>query len=255
MSIHHQAASGFSKQADAYARGRPDYPDAVQGWLTDTLGVAPGKTVLDLGAGTGKFTRLLSQTGATVIAVEPVAAMRAKLVEALPAVAAYEGTAEATGLPSASVDAVLCAQAFHWFATPAAVAEIVRILRPGGTLGLIWNVREQAIDWVAEISRIIEPYEGDTPRHHRGDWQAVFPAPGLAELQLSQFAYQHLGPPEQVIVDRILSVSFIASLPATEQAVVAAQLRTLIAQHPALAGQETVAFPYRTDAWHCHKTG
>lgn len=253
--VHYQAAQGFAKQADAYARGRPDYPAALLHWLRSTLELEPGKMVVDLGAGTGKFTRLLTDTGATVTAIEPVAEMRAKLMDELPAVTTYEGTAQAIPLADAGVDVVVCAQAFHWFATPAAMAEIGRVLKPGGVLALIWNVRDASADWVAAITRIITPYEGDTPRHYKGEWQSVFPAPGFGPLKLDSFTHAHVGPAEQVILDRIMSVSFIAALPANEQAKVAAQLQQLIATHPALAGQAEVAFPYRTDAWHCRKQG
>jgi SAM-dependent methyltransferase len=253
--VHHQAAQGFAKQADAYARGRPDYPDALLDWLRHTLQLGPSKAVVDLGAGTGKFTRLLLDTGATVTAIEPVAEMRAKLMASLPAVTALEGTAQAMPLAPAGADVVVCAQAFHWFASAEAVAEIGRVLKPGGLLALVWNVRDQSVDWVAETTRIMAPYEGDTPRHHRGDWRAVFPAPGFEPLQCDTFTYAHAGPPEHVVLDRILSVSFIANLPAGEQAKVTQQLRALISSHPALAGRAEVAFPYRTDAWHCRKLG
>ncbi len=103
--IHQAAAQGFASQADTYARGRPEYPAEIDTWLRGTLGLSAGRTVLDLGAGTGRFTRRLVETGATVIAVEPVAQMRAQLAVALPSVQALEGSAEAIPLPDASVDA------------------------------------------------------------------------------------------------------------------------------------------------------
>ena len=143
MADIHAAAQGFETGASAYERGRPDYPDEVAGWLTDTLRLGPGKTVLDLGAGTGKFTRYLTATGAAVIAVEPVDGMRAKLVAAMPQVQALAGMAETIPLPDATVDAVVCAQAFHWFASKAALAEMSRVLKPGGRFGLIWNMRDE----------------------------------------------------------------------------------------------------------------
>ncbi|AOY94387.1 SAM-dependent methyltransferase [Cupriavidus sp. USMAA2-4] len=250
-SIHHAAAQGFASQADTYARGRPDYPAALDGWLRTQLGLGPGKTVADVGAGTGKFSRLLARTGAHVIAVEPVAAMRAQLVAAVPSAEAREGTAEALPLADASVDAVVCAQAFHWFANPAAVAEFRRVLRPGGKLGLVWNVRDEAVDWVARLTAIMTPHEGDAPRFYKGDWKRVFPAEGFGPLELSSLPYEHVGPPQQVIVDRVMSVSFIASLPPAGQDAVRAQLEAVIATSPELAGRETVAFPYRTEAYCC----
>lgn len=251
--IHHAAAQGFSSQADTYARGRPDYPAEIAAWLTGTLRLSAGKTVVDLGAGTGKFTRLLSPTGATVLAVEPVAQMRAQLAGAVPGVQALEGTAEALPLPDASVDAIVCAQAFHWFANTAAMREIRRVLRPGGRLGLVWNVRDESVGWVARLTEIMRPFEGDAPRFHRGDWRKVFPAEGFGQLVLTSLPYAHTGAPEQVIVDRVMSVSFIASLPPARQDAVRARLHEVIAQDPALAGHDTVSFPYRTEAYCCER--
>ena len=248
-SIHHAAADGFSKQAEAYSRGRPEYPAALLPWLADELGIQPAQQVLDLGAGTGKFTRLLTQTGARVSAVEPVEAMRLQLAQALPDVAALPGTAESIPLPDASVDVVACAQAFHWFSTHAALAEIHRVLKPGGKLLLVWNVRDETVDWVAEITRLITPYEGDTPRFYKGEWRNVFPAPGFGPLVEHSLPYFHSGPAERVVLDRIMSVSFIAALPAAEQVRVRAALEDLIARHPALAGQAEVHFPYATQVF------
>ena len=251
--IHQAAARGFASQADTYARGRPDYPAGIDTWLRDALELRAGRVVLDLGAGTGKFTRRLVQTGATVIAVEPVAQMRAQLAAAVAPVQVLEGSAEAIPLADASVDAVVCAQAFHWFANARALAEIRRVLRPGGRLGLVWNVRDESVDWVAQLTAIMAPYEGDAPRFHKGDWKRVFPAEGFGPLALQGLPYAHVGPPQQVIVDRVMSVSFIASLPGPEQAQVRARLHALIDQHPALSDRAEVAFPHRTEAYHCER--
>ena len=248
-SVHAVARQGFAKEAAAYARGRPDYPAALQGWLHDALALDAGRAVADVGAGTGKFTPLLVATGAQVIAVEPVDAMRAQISAAQPAVRALSGTADALPLADASLDAIVCAQAFHWFATRAALDEFARVLKPGGRLGLVWNVRDEAVDWVAELTRITAPYEGDAPRFHNGAWRQAFPHPAFGPLQESVFPHVHQGPPQQVVVDRFLSVSFIAALPADEQARVRAQIEDLIATHPALRGREVLQFPYHTRAF------
>src|SRR5204863_4913380 len=116
-------------------RGRPSYPPAAVDHVVATLGITPGRRVLDIGAGTGKFTELLLPTGAAIVAVEPVAEMRAK-VAALPGVEVHDGTGEALPLPDTSVDAVTVAQAFHWFDPAAALAEMARVLRPEGGLAL-----------------------------------------------------------------------------------------------------------------------
>ena len=251
--VHTSAQQGFSTQAVTYAQGRPDYPRQLTGWLADTLHLDALSSVIDLGAGTGKFTRLLSTLAPTLIAVEPVAAMGAQLTKLLPDVRLVNGTAESIPLPAASADAVVCAQAFHWFSTETALAEIHRVLKPGGRLGLVWNVRDESVDWVAAITDIITPYEGDTPRFHTGRWREAFTGKYFSEPEMTCFPYSHVGSPQEVIMDRFLSVSFIAALPEASKAVVTAQLQALIDTHPSLKGRDTVAFPYQTQAYVCHR--
>ncbi len=251
--VHTSAQQGFSTQAVTYAQGRPDYPRQLTGWLADTLHIDALSSVIDLGAGTGKFTRLLSTLAPTLIAVEPVAAMGAQLTKLLPDVRLVNGTAESIPLPAASADAVVCAQAFHWFSTEAALAEIHRVLKPDGRLGLVWNVRDESVDWVAAITDIITPYEGDTPRFHTGRWREAFTGEYFSEPEMTCFPYSHVGSPQEVIMDRFLSVSFIAALPEASKAVVTAQLQALIDTHPSLKGRDTVAFPYQTQAYVCHR--
>ncbi|USW03514.1 methyltransferase domain-containing protein [Pseudomonas pergaminensis] len=251
--VHTSAQQGFSTQAVTYAQGRPDYPRQLTGWLAETLRIDAQSSVIDLGAGTGKFTRLLSTLAPTLTAVEPVAAMGAQLTKLLPDVRLVNGTAESIPLPSASADAVVCAQAFHWFSTEAALAEIHRVLKPQGRLGLVWNVRDESVDWVAAITDIITPYEGDTPRFHTGRWREAFTGEYFSEPEVTCFPYSHVGSPQEVIMDRFLSVSFIAALPEASKAVVTAQLQALIDTHPSLKGRDTVAFPYQTQAYVCQR--
>jgi SAM-dependent methyltransferase len=250
--VHATASRGFGADADTYARGRPDYPREVLDWLTGDLRLVGGSTALELGAGTGKFTKSLTQTGADVIAVEPVAAMVARLAAEQPGVRTVEASAQDLPLPDGSVDAVICAQSFHWFATPESLSEIRRVLKPGGTLGLIWNVRDQSIDWVAQLTRIMAPYEGDAPRYDHGEWRRVFPAPGFGPLRQKSVAHAHTGPASRVIVDRIASVSFIAALPPEQRQSVIDELHALIAATPELAGKEEVSLPYITWMYWCH---
>lgn len=249
--VHHAAQDGFGREAGTYEQGRPDYPAALARWLAETMDLGPGRTVADVGAGTGKFTRLLVQGGAKVIAIEPVDAMREQLQALLPEVRALAGSAGAIPLPDASLDALTCAQAFHWFASNETLDEFRRVLKPGGRLGLVWNVRDESVDWVAQITRIITPYQGDAPRFHSGAWRRPFPHPGFGELVEQRFTHTHVGPPQRVIVERFLSVSFIAALPPADKAAVRRQLEALIATHPALRGRDEVAFPYHTQAFHC----
>jgi SAM-dependent methyltransferase len=251
--VHPAAARGFGRGADTYVRGRPDFPDSALDWLRNDLGLRAGKTAVELGAGTGKFTQLLRETAASIVAVEPLAAMRERLARDLPGVTALPGAAQRIPLPDASADAVVCAQAFHWFATAEALAEIHRVLKPGAPLGLVWNVRDQSVGWVAELTRIMAPHEGDAPRYDHGEWRRVFPAAGFGPLSERSFPHRHEGSPEQVIVERVASVSFIAALDAATRAQVLDEVRGLIAATPALAGRASVAMPYVTRAYWCRR--
>jgi SAM-dependent methyltransferase len=253
--VHTAAQQGFSTEALAYERGRPEYPDALIGWLRGSLKLEPGAAVIDLGAGTGKFTRLLRHTGAEVTAVEPVEEMRLELSRNFPDIRALAGTAQSMPVPDRSAQAVTCAQAFHWFATAAALSEIRRVIIPGGSLGLVWNVRDESVDWVAELSEIVRSYEGDAPRYRTGAWRRLFPSDLFSDPEETVFDHSSVGSPEKVIVDRFLSVSFIAALAPQEKARVAARLREVARTHPELSGRATIAFPYQTRAYRCIAKG
>jgi len=137
-------AQSFGSEADAYAYGRPSYPIEAVRWLLPEA----ARTVLDLGAGTGKLTQRLLELGLDVIAVEPLDAMRALIPAGARALA---GAAESIPLPDGSVDAVVVGQAFHWFHADRALPEMARVLRPGGTVGLLWNLDDDRVPWVARL--------------------------------------------------------------------------------------------------------
>ncbi|KXU30490.1 SAM-dependent methyltransferase [Sphingobium sp. 22B] len=242
----HEKSRGYETGAADYVGGRPGYPPEAAAWLRDVLGVGPGRTTLEVGAGTGKFIPLLRKCGGRIIAVEPIDAMRAQLIHDFGEVEALAGAADSIPLPDGSVDAIVCAQAFHWFATAAAVQEMRRVLVPGGRLGLIWNGRDESVAWVAQLSAIIDPWEGDTPRYRTGQWRSAFPAPGFAFVEERHARNRHVGSAEQVIVQRSLSVSFIAALAAGQREEVERQVRALIAHTPELANRAEIAFPYET---------
>ena len=145
--------ASFAAVADAYERARPEYPEEAARWLVGGKG-AP-LDVVDVAAGTGKLTRVLARLGHRVVAVEPLPEMLERLAAAVPTARTVEGTAESIPLPDASADAVVAAQAFHWFDQPAALRELGRVLRPGGTLGLVWNIRDAEVEWVARMSELI----------------------------------------------------------------------------------------------------
>jgi SAM-dependent methyltransferase len=251
--VHQAASRGFQAAADAYERGRPGYPAEAVGALVAALGIAPGRTVLDLAAGTGKLTRDLTATGAEVIAVEPVEAMRRKLAAFAPAARVFAGTAEAIPVGDASVDAVTIAQAFHWFDARAAIEEIHRVLRPGGRLALVWNVRDEVVGWVHGLTAIIEPHRGDTPTHRSGAWRrSLDRSARFSSLQRHTFRYEQRLTPDEV-VDRVASVSFIAALPPGEYETVAGQVRALLAHDPQTRGLDEIVLPYRTDVYWCDR--
>lgn len=249
--IHETAARGFAQAADAYERGRPDYPRAAVERLCQAVGIGPGRAVLDLAAGTGKLTRLLVPTGAEVVAVEPVEGMRTALARTLPEVTALAGTAEDVPLPAASVDAVVAGSAFHWFRGDEALAEIHRVLRPGGRVGLLWNVRDESMPWMAELSEIMEPHRGSAPGYSSGAWREAFGRTVLfSPLRRAEFQHVHrLGP--EAVVARVASVSFVAALGESDRAAVLARVRALLARDPATREREVVELPYRTDVWWC----
>ena len=172
----HDLVPGFADVADDYERGRPDYPAAFVAALRTHLPLVPGTRVLDLAAGTGKLSRALLAAGLDVVAVEPLPGMRARLAASLDADRILDGAAEALPLPDASVDAVFCGDAFHWFDGPAAAGELARVLRPGGGLVLSWLLAVQMRQgrwflptgleppaWVGRVAAVLEEVRPDHP--------------------------------------------------------------------------------------------
>ncbi|MDQ1714377.1 MAG: hypothetical protein QOC60_322, partial [Frankiaceae bacterium] len=219
-----QAAS-FGAAAAEYARARPTYPDEAVDWL-----IPPGAArALDLGAGTGLFTRGLVARGLAVVAVEPSAEMRAQLVDALPAVTAIAGTAEQIPLPANDVDVVTVAQAWHWVDVERAVPEVARVLRPGGTLGLVWNVRDETVDWVAELGRLMHPGS-----EHDMFSDAPPVGPPFGPIERRDFAWTHVVD-RATVLDLVASRSYFIVLGQAERDEMLRNVRALLDTHPALA--------------------
>jgi SAM-dependent methyltransferase len=216
MSVH-RAAQAFGGAAEAYDRARPDYPPAALEWLGQALELGAGRTVVDLAAGTGKLTGPLARTRARVIAVEPSRGMLDRLRAALPDVEAHEAGADAIPLPDSCADAVTVAQAFHWFANDEALAEIQRVLRSGGRLALVWNRRDLTARPHIEIERVVVARRGDTPSHLHGAWREVIGASERFEQvdAIDLRFEQRLD--RATLVDRVMSISFIAALPDGER--------------------------------------
>jgi SAM-dependent methyltransferase len=242
---------GFDRSADLYERSRPDYPATAVRFLGRALGVGPGTTVVELGSGTGKFTRAISAWGAARIAIEPTPGMRAVFRRTVPDVALLDGTAEEIPLPDGCADAVVSAQAFHWFRPRPTVRELRRVLRPHGRVGLVWNTRDDR-GWSGRLSALMRPYGYHTRGRTEDDarWERAFASPtsGFTRVRYRAFPHAQWGPPS-LFVQRALSVSHIASLPPARQREVARSVRKLLATDPETRGRSRLRLPMRTEVY------
>ena len=254
MAVHEVAEEGFGRGAEVYERVRPSYPADAVAWLVDNLGLRPGRTVLDLAAGTGKFTRLLVPFRSTLFAAEPVDGMRRTFVGAVPGVPMVAATAEALPIPPRALDAVTVAQAFHWFDADRAFGEFARVLRPGGQVGLIWNARDRSSDWVNEVWSIMDRVEKRAPWRDHEHWRdaALGSRPGFGPLHAETFRHDQSITPAGV-VDRVASVSHVAVLPPADRQRVLDEVRTVLSQHPDARGRSELRIPYRVDAYWCER--
>lgn len=240
--LQHPDSRTFEEVAELYERVRPSYPDEAVTWLADQLGIDATSTVLDLGAGTGKLTRVLIGRTAHVIAVEPGPEMLAQLRRAVPDAEAILGAAEAIPLPDDAVDAVVCGQSFHWFRTDEALHEIQRVLRAGGGLGLIWNMRDPDDPLQEEISALLEPFVPPGRPPLRASVTA-FVGRTFGELASHAVSFEQALDADGV-VGRMRSISFVAAAPASRRRELEEALRALVA---ARGGR--VPFRYRTEVF------
>ncbi len=256
MRVHHAAGVGYQRAAGVYERSRPSYPLAALAALADALPLEAGRTVVDLGAGTGKFTRLLALTGAEVLAVEPVTEMRERLAELLPAVAVSAGTAEDTGLPGGRADAVVAAQSWHWFEAERALAEVERLLRPGGALALVWNTYDTSVPWVKDFQDIyfrLAPSDLPSPPLVHAEagagWRAAFSArEGWGAIEERHWPNPYTTTVADV-VERMMSSSHIAVLDRAAQERVRSEVEAVLGAYEATRGSGEIEMPYTTDVY------
>lgn len=236
-------ASSFGSVADVYERGRPGYPAAVLDWLLHRVPERAPR-VVDLGAGTGKLTRLLQERvaggeqGGEVIAVEPSAGMREQLVRAVPGATVLAGSAERMPLEDSSVDAVLAAQAWHWVDPGRAVPEVARVLKPGGTLGLVWNMRDARVPWIRSLTDLMG-FEADSDRESQA------PTIGSPFGPVDRLDIEWSNPvAAEDVVAMVASRSYVITLSLHDREALFDRVRELLATHPDLAGRSVIDVPY-----------
>lgn len=238
-------AASFDRAADVYDAARPSYPADAVSWLLD----GTDDPVVDLGAGTGKLSAALVDRGREVVAVDPSPEMLRVLRERLPDVTAHEGTGERLPLPDASAGVVLVAQAWHWMDAERAIAEVARVLRPGGRLGLVWNERDESFGWVRELGELMDA--GSAAFDDEAD-PVLAPPFGPLEKHETRWvqALDHEG-----LLDLARSRSYFITKDPDAQAAVIESLRRLMREHPDLAGRDTFELPYVTRSYRATRLG
>ncbi|MCY0906537.1 class I SAM-dependent methyltransferase [Arthrobacter sp. H14-L1] len=253
-----ELAGSFQDGAAHYEQVRPGYPPESLGWLLQDAalsteldaelngsgpyaGPSP-RNVLDLGAGTGKYTALLLKRGLTVVALDPSFDMLTQLQRCYPAVRTILGAAERIDLPDSCMDVVTAAQAWHWVDPLAASTEVSRVLRPGGVLGLVWNQLDVSVPWVHRLSRIM--HAGDV---HKPGFRPVL-GPEFGPLRMSATHwFQPLTPPE--VMELVKSRSYYLRANEATRAKVLANLRWYLLDHLGHAPDDVLELPYVTQTW------
>lgn len=233
-------AATFDSAAELYDSVRPNFAAAALDWvLPDTC-----RRVLDLGAGTGKLTETVLRRGLDVIAVDPSPNMLDRLRARLPDVDARVGTAEHLDLPDASVDAVVVGSAFHWFDRPAADLEIARVLRNGGTVGLLWNRRDPSFAPWRVFHRADRSRAHPQPSYGR---DVTMPTEWFGPIERQEFPHSQRIAPEQ-IADLLASRSYVIAMDEPARTELLDRVRDSIRTHPDLVGRSEVDAPYLTTA-------
>ena len=241
-------AEAFGPAAAEYERARPSYPPEAIDVLREEAGIGPGRRVCDLAAGTGKLTRLLVATGAEIIAVEPVSGMRDQLREVLPEIEVLDGTAEAIPLENGFLDAVTVAQAFHWFKFDEALAEIRRVLRPGGSLAILFNERDERVPWVKTWNEAIEWHSRRVAYYQTTDWTKLLREHGYVDTGYRSTEWNQ-PMTRDLLASRIRSVSYIADESPEMQQEYVDRVLALVEDF-----DDTFPLPYVTHVWFARTT-
>lgn len=261
-------ARGFDAWADEYDRFRPGYPDEVFETIQAKLQLSQTPSVVDLGAGTGRASLAMAALGWRVTAVEPGRQMLEVLREGASEdgllVSTIQANAEATGLDPTSVDLVTAAQAFHWFDQKAAMDEIARILKRGGGLALIWNVRDaERSPFLAAYAELLKESRGraDDPGIGRYESKgraetrrALQEAPGFEAPELVEL-HQHVAMTAEQFVGMAFTASYVrVGMSLERQRQFRSDLEALLESHR-LADGKPFAVPYRIDIWIARRSG
>ncbi|AZS47786.1 MULTISPECIES: class I SAM-dependent methyltransferase [Microbacterium] len=236
-------ATSFGAQAGDYELGRPEYPFEAVAWMLERM-PADSRRVADVGAGTGKLTRMLAQApDAEVVAIDPDSEMLATLRGAVPGVPTFVGSAERLPLPDASVDAVVLGQAWHWVDPVAGSTEIGRAVRSGGVLGLIWNIRDDRVEWVRRLTEVMH---GSHAEIMLAEGDPVVTAPFGP---LDQERWERVRPVTRDVLHRMAaSRSYIITAPDEEKTRIRRELDALFDELD-LHGDATIDLPYVTRAY------
>jgi SAM-dependent methyltransferase len=244
--VHSAATNGYGRAAETYARARPSYPDAAVDWLLAELG-GPSR-VVEIGAGTGKFTAQLVERDVEVIAVEPVAAMRHCLSALGPLVTALDATAEHLPFETESVGSLVASQSLHWADVATALAEFSRTLAQSGATGLIWNFRDTDMDWQRDLDALLSELRRDAPHSRDGRWEHAVDASAF-EIAASKTWRWSFATDQAGVLDRVRSVSYVAAMPESDQLRVDDRVRELLHEHGLDSTAEPFDFPYVTEAY------
>lgn len=240
-----RTAWSSAEAAEVYERGRPGYAEVTVDWALEPVRDRPALRAMDLAAGTGQLTRALRARGVDTVSVEPSEAMRKRLARAVRAATVLAGSAEEVPLPGDSVDLVVVGQAFHWFDREPALAEIGRVLRPGGVLAIFYNSREDAVPWVRALSAIVGDTEHDASR--RPTRVPELPPPfGPVEVREATLE-QELD--ADGLLDLVRSRSYVIRLEPAERSALLHRVVELTRTHPGLVGRQHFSMPYVTRAY------